>query len=128
MGGIVAGIFITLLYATVFFRIYHAYGAATMTYNRAPSVLMAPFWANTILTVVALVLTLIFWKWKSLLAITGLLVLYVYGLVYNFITSDGALSIAHVISLFIILLLITGIRASLYEKKMKSMTNPDVFN
>ena len=69
MGGIIAGLIITFLYGLVFFKIYSAYASATMTYDRELANLMAPYWVPVILSISALVLTLIFWKWKSRVAI-----------------------------------------------------------
>lgn len=127
MAGIVAGSIIAFLYGTVILRIINTYRSATNIYDRELDVVLFPYLHDLVLAIIALVLTLVFWRWKSRIAIILLLVLYLYRLVSNFILSGGMISYYFIISLFIILLLVTGTRAALYINKTKSLTNPDVF-
>lgn len=127
IAGIVGGLIVAGLYGLVILAIISAYQSATSTYDRELDVVLYPYLHNLILAITALVLTLIFWRWKSRVAIILVLVIYLYRLVSYFITSGGMISPYNIISLFIILLLVTGIRAAFYIRKTKSLTNPDVF-
>ena len=127
LAGIVGGSIITFLYGTVILGIVGTYLSATSPYERELDLVLFPYLHNLILAITALILTLIFWRWKSRFAIILLLIIYLYRLVSNFITSGGMISAYFIISLFIILLLVTGIRAAFYISKTKSATNPDVF-
>ena len=128
IAGIVAGLIITFLYGIVILSITNTYFSATSTYGRELDVVLFPYLHDLVLAIVVLILTLVFWRWKSRVAIILLLIIYLYRLASNFILSGGAISYFFILSLFIILLLVTGIRAAFYIKKSQSMTNPDIFN
>ncbi len=128
LAGIIGGFFVTFLFGTVIFRILTVYGAATNLYDRELDVVFYPYLPTLMLTGLALTLTLIFWRWKSRLAIIILLGLYLLRFIANFIVTGGEISPFIILSFFIVLLLITGIRAAFYIKKMQSDNNPDVFD
>jgi len=128
MAGIVGGLIVSGLYGLIILTISRAYFSATNIYDRELDVVLYPYLHHLILAITALVLTLIFWRWKSRVAIILLLVIYLYRLVSYFIATGGMIDPYNILSLFIILLLVTGIRAAFYISKTKSMTNPDVFN
>ena len=92
LAGIIGGFFVTFLFGTVIFRILTVYDSATNLYDRELDVVLYPYLPTLILAGFALTLTLIYWRWKSRLAIILLLGLFLFRFIVNFILSGGAIS------------------------------------